>query len=388
MDLLKLNLNVIRIFLAFSLIFLVAFSQADLIIPKSETLILLVSCISLLFVSYKRSIIFNKIFIALIGCLLWRIFEYLRSPFFGDITVLSIPISTFSAIIVCFLLIPTIFEKIENFLIFYKISLLIIIFLIWIITFFVPDVLTASGAAKGLSLGFWHPNVLGLYTAVLISICIFDMMLRKKIFFNLIIILVMSYLLFQTNSRGGYLLFFINICALFVYLLSKSLIFKKIFINRYVSITLVISFIFLVYNLFKKFGFNYMDELSSSRLYILSIAIKDVGSNYLLGLGILPRGYMYGFDSESFGAGLDGVYSVIYYNEGLVGLFLFLYFHLLLIKNALLIKVYKIKFIYFVFLISILLHAFLEAHYWQRVSPATFVLFGMSAILLKTKFLK
>ena len=372
-------------FLICIFVLLVAFTQADFIFPKLEFFIFFLTMVGFLFSKPRKSIVYNFCFFSIILVFLWRISSYFRSPFFGDISALSIPLATTSAIIFCFIVVPTVFKGFNDFIPFYKNLLIVVLIVMFLLNFVFPESYDSAGADKGVSLAFLHPNVLGLYALSLIYLCVFDILLSKRYFLNIIIIITSLYLLFLTNSRGAYIVVSISFVVYFVYFVFRNKKLRFIFINRWSAASCILVCFYYLKKAYDYYGYDYFNILSSGRLYILDIAISDVGDNYLWGMGILPRAFMYGFDSQRLGAGLDGVYSVVFYNEGLIGLGLLIISHLFFVRLGLKSNYFLIKFIFFTFMIGVLVHAVYEAHYWQRVSPPTFMMFSMVSLLLKNQ---
>lgn len=202
---------------------------------------------------------------------------------------------------------------------------------------------------------FNHPNMAGLYGVVIfISSFLLFSKFKNKVF---IVSLIGGISLpFITNSRTSIVIIF-GFLILFYFWKKKLFIGNRLFIFSFYGVGILCSsiIIFLASN-----SLENINKIFSNRMVIWENIFGSM-NNKIIGEGLFIQGNNLIYSVDRNGFGLDGLFISYLYNEGFIGISLFIIF-ILLISSHLLKKSYNNFSI--VLLISALIFSLTESHFF------------------------
>lgn len=187
------------------------------------------------------------------------------------------------------------FKQYKNFIIIIVLSSIVFITNIYYLVFFKFQLISVDGR---ISYNLIHPNLLSSIILIFISLVIylalieyFKNKISTKTIFYTILILLYSFLIFMTSSRGGMLglIFGIFIITIILIHINYKINFKKSFLLSILILSLLLAlvFIFLPEQFERLLGIFQKENLLSlgSRLHIWSVAFKSFLNAPILGNG-------------------------------------------------------------------------------------------------------
>lgn len=364
--------NVTRINLFFLFVFL-SINYLQIEIPRLRSITYLIFVLSLfmflilLFFEKKALLPSNDILIFLFLILIWKLIATSYSPFLTQ-AIKNILDFIFISLL-SFFIIPNTINK-ENFvkLVHYTV-LIICIFSIVGSNFIEPEEYFFRVHGTDISLRYtWlfkHPNSVGLHglLLVLISIWIFE---KRKSFIYLFSTLFGILISILADSRTSLIVIFIFIL---IYLLGKPKVFQKTSLKLLLLLYISITVLLLIWYFIDFLTWENMNRLLSTRLEIWKTLTQSM-KNKLVGEGLFLPGENLVFSVDKNGFGLDGLFISVFYNEGIIGLSIFISFLILIM-----IKNYKKNNIFsFYFLVCALIYSFTESHFFINNLFTIFVL--------------
>ncbi|CAM3784580.1 hypothetical protein [Alicyclobacillus pomorum] len=215
---------------------------------------------------------------------------------------------------------------------------------------------------------FYHPNLAGLYAAMLgiSALLLFAQRHRLRIFVSLAISVCILYLTHDRTAQICFLFYAAGQFAWTVYCRIKSKVLRWTLSTEFIMALLILVLLAVDY-LKTHTSFYELNYLLSGRLSIWNLVLSNMNDR-LFGDGLFLPGQNQIFDMQTTGYGIDGLYVDIIYQEGIIGLgvWLLLFFVLLVVaafhRNKF--KVYGV-----LFLLTALVHSITETHFaiWMNV---------------------
>ncbi|MCU5067235.1 hypothetical protein [Bacillus pacificus] len=315
----------------------------------------------------------------------WKLVVFYISPDFLQATK---NIFDFVMIVgISFFIVPRIFEDLESFLKSIKTSLIIIsVFSIVgsMIFGISPSIIRVTGAGEIVERYTWlfyHPNLAGLFglSLAMVSFLLWEITSKKRngigIFLGIIIIIL-------ADSRT-------TLVVLVVFFLMRFFIwiYKNYIKNSISNILFIIEgilgsiAIILILFTFRLVNYEYVNIILSDRLNIWTTLLSSM-KNILIGEGLFIPGYSLVISVEKNGFGVDGLFMSLLYNEGIIGLSLFLLF-VMIIAYCLYNSSHLQKDTIFVLFIVALVYSITETQFYVFNFFTIFTL-GCAGIVLKS----
>ncbi|MGG1071850.1 O-antigen ligase family protein [Priestia megaterium] len=320
--------------------------------------------------------------------IMWKIFTFSHSP---DIVQASRNIlNIFILIILSFYLIPRIFSLVE----FIKVSFFSF-FTVIVSSVLISNIFKIKGENPYYKYNmnhdlveryYWlfiHPNIAGMFGMILclISCMLYELTKEKR---YVVTFVASFYMIFLTGSRSSmnivlmYLVFSL-VMRLYRSISKKKLVGAFVFLESvlFTILLIICSFIFVQF-----VGFAKINSILSGRLEIWNETIQSI-HNIFIGEGLFLPGRSLIFSVQRDGHAIDGLYISLLYNEGIIGLLLFLSFSWIIIIQCFKLKWQSSDMVLNVFIL-ILMYSVFESHFWTLNIFNLFVL-GSVGIILRTK---
>ncbi|MDA1634398.1 hypothetical protein PDK11_16215 [Bacillus cereus] len=315
----------------------------------------------------------------------WKLVVFYISP---DLWQATKNIFDFVMIVgISFFIVPRIFKDLESFLKNIK-TLLIIISVFSIVGSIIlgisPSIIRVTGAGEIVERYTWlfyHPNLAGLFglSLAMVSYLLWEITSKKR---NGISIFLGITIIILADSRT-------NLVVLVVFFLMRFFIwiYKKYIKNSISNILFIIEgilgsiAIILILFTFRLVNYEYVNIILSDRLNIWTTLLSSM-KNILIGEGLFIPGYSLVISVEKNGFGVDGLFMSLLYNEGIIGLSLFLLF-VMIIAYCLYNSSHLQKDTIFVLFIVALVYSITETQFYVFNFFTIFIL-GCVGIVLKS----